>query len=215
MNEDLIQFESIHEKVYERLRRHISQMKMVPGEKFTIRQIASAFGVSTMPVREALRQLQAEGLVTYDRRGVSVRQLSSKEVKEIFEIRERLEILSTTWALPNVRSEDEARFTNILEMMDRQSSNVTAWRTLNRQFHLDFYSLSGSQQLQQMIENLWVSVEPYMKLYTSTVSSLELAQRQHHQILELIRGRELEPLCTLTALHLQDTCKVVLENFSE
>jgi len=215
MNDDLIKFESIHEKVYERLRQQISKMKMAPGEKLLIRRIAMGFGVSTMPVREALRQLQAEGLVTYDRKGVSVRQLSSREVQEIFEIRERLETLATTWALPNVRPEDEEKFSGLLETMDKQSKNVTAWRTLNRQFHLEFYARSGSQQLQQMIENLWVSVEPYMRLYTSTVSSLELAQRQHHQILESIRGKDLEQLCALTSTHLQHTCKVVLGNFDE
>lgn len=213
MSSEIIKVESVQGKVYEKLREQIINRQLVPGEKITIRQIAEAYGVSVMPVREALRQLQSEGLVTYDRRGVTIKLLSAHEVQQIMEIRNRLEALAAEWALPNLKKSNEQRFEEIVREMDSQMGDLNQWRMLNRQFHLEFYAMSGSRQLQQIIENLWVAIEPYMRLYTSTVATLEFAQRQHHEILEAIKKKDIEKLKKLISIHIGHTAKVILENF--
>lgn len=212
---DAIKVESVQEKVYERLRELVISRQLAPGEKISIRQMAEAFGVSTMPVREALRKLEAEGMVTFERNGIVIRQLSAREVEQFFEIRIRLETLGVSWALPNINETDEKRFEELVEEMDNQKADLTKWRELNRQFHLYLYSFAGSAQLQQMIENLWNSVEPYMRLYTSTVTSLEQAQKEHHEVVELIKCRNADHLCKLIAAHLNATAKIILENFDK
>ncbi len=209
----VIKVELIQEKVYERLREEIINRKFIPGEKITIRQIAELYGVSVMPVREALRQLQSEGLVKYDRRGVTIKQLSAFEIQQIIEIRSRLEILAVEWALPHLKKEHEIKFEEIINEMDHHIGDVDQWRMLNRKFHLELYAVSGSLQLQQIIENLWVSIEPYMRLYTSTVASLEFAQKQHHEILGALKNKDFDKLSTLLSTHLDHTAKVILDNF--
>ncbi|TGA99892.1 GntR family transcriptional regulator [Sporolactobacillus shoreae] len=208
-----IKVESIHEKVYQRLREEITSSELAPGEKITIRQVADMYGVSVMPVREALRQLHTEGLVNYERTGVTVKALSAHEIQQIIEIRKRLELLAMEWALPNLKKEDIKKSEEMLEAMDQRTDDDNDWRLLNKEFHLTLYSYCGSQQLEQIIENLWVSIEPYMRIYTSTVSSLEFAQEQHHEMLHSIKHKNLDEFEKLLNNHLNHTAKVILDNF--
>ncbi|WP_249900458.1 GntR family transcriptional regulator [Paenibacillus sp. PK3_47] len=215
MKSDHIQVTSINDEVYNRLKHQITHAQIAPGEKISIRQIAEAFGVSTMPVREALRKLQAEGFVHFETRSVIVRSLSQQEVKEIFAIRERLECLATEWAIGQVKPEDIEALRETLDAMDDKEVGLTDWQRMNREFHLQLYELSGSPKLIQLITNVWDMVEPYMHIYTSSVSSLQTAQTQHHEMLKLVELGELEELLDWIRSHLSYTCEVILEALPE
>lgn len=215
MANEIIEVPTINKEVYNRLRIQISEGKLKPGEKVSIRQIADSFGVSAMPVREALHKLQAEGFVHFERRSIVVRQLSLQEVKEIFTIRQRLETLATEWALPNLTQQDLVELQELVKQMDNPDISHGEWQRLNRDFHLQFYDLSGSEPLNQLIKNVWDSVTPYMHIFTSSVSSLQLAQAEHHEFLTLIEERNLEKLLQLTIHHLQYTCNIITEALKE
>lgn len=210
MKSDFIQVTSINDEVYNRLKHQITHAQIAPGEKISIRQIAEAFGVSTMPVREALRKLQAEGFVHFETRSVIVRSLSRQEVVEIFAIRERLECLATEWAIGQIKSEDIEALRETLYAMDDKEVGLADWQRLNRELHLQLYELSGSAKLIQLITNVWDMVEPYMHIYTSSVGSLQTAQTQHHEMLELVEQGALEELLDWIRSHLSYTCEVIL-----
>jgi DNA-binding GntR family transcriptional regulator len=211
MQTEIIDVSTINDEVYTRLKHQITQAIIIPGERISIRQIALAFGVSTMPVREALRKLQAEGFVQFESRSVIVRQLSVRELKEIFFIRERLEILAYELAFPNVKEDDIKNLKKIFTSMDEKDIDHQLWQRLNREFHFQFYQLSASSMLIQLIQNVWDMVEPYMHTCPFSSSDLQFAQIQHLEILNLIEQRNMPDLSALTQEHLQSTCQTIIE----
>jgi DNA-binding GntR family transcriptional regulator len=214
METEIIEVSSINDEVYTRLKHQITCAKIVPGERISIRQIAEAFGVSTMPVREALRKLQAEGFVHFEQRSVIVRQLSIRELNEIFFIRQRLEIFAYELAIPNVNKHDIKNLKNLLIAMDKEYIHQERWQKLNREFHFRLYQLSGSSTLIQLIKNIWDMVEPYMHICPFPPSQLQFAQLQHHQILDLIEQKDLPQLLLLTEDHLMSTCRAIIKELS-
>ncbi|WP_164990485.1 GntR family transcriptional regulator [Agromyces albus] len=200
----------MNDEVYERLRQWITTGTLLPGMKISIRSIADSFGVSTMPVREALRRLESDGLVVFGRRSVTVTLLSTDQVQQVFQIRLRLEQLAAEWAIDQVDEDDIADLESILAKMDRPDIGVDEWRHLNQDFHRRFYDCARSPHLLELIRNVWDKVEPYMAIYASTVQDFAEAQRQHSEMLELIRGRRLSALLTATAEHLDYTARTVV-----
>ena len=94
-----ISYGNVQDAVVDRIREMILNGQLEPGEWLRQDELASIFGVSTMPIREALRQLQAEGLVVFlPRRGAMVASISVSDYEEIYRIREELEILACRWA---------------------------------------------------------------------------------------------------------------------
>jgi DNA-binding GntR family transcriptional regulator len=215
MESEIIEVTSINDEVYSRLRHQITHAKIVPGERISIRQIAEAFGVSTMPVREALRKLQAEGFVQFETRSLIVRQLSSRELTEIFSIRLKLEILAYEWALPHVNEEDINNLKIFIDSMDDENIESGYWQQLNREFHFQFYNLSASPMLIQFIKSIWDMVEPYMHICPFSTKDLQLAQIHHREILHFIEEKNLPALIELTETHLKSTCNFIIDELGE
>ncbi|MBA2938817.1 GntR family transcriptional regulator [Paenibacillus sp. CGMCC 1.16610] len=211
---DIIKVPSVNNEVYDRLKQRITLGVIPPGKKISIRTIAELFGVSTMPVREALRMLQAEGFITFERRSVTVNELSVEEVKQMFTIRKHLEMLAAEWSLEHITDTDLGVLEDILESMANPNMDVTEWRKLNKLFHLRFYECSKSSHVLELIKNVWDKVEPYMTIYSSSVDDFQEAHIQHREILDLIQQRNLPLLLEKIADHLIYTCDVVLKALS-
>jgi DNA-binding GntR family transcriptional regulator len=211
MDSQPIRVSTINDEVYERLHQWITTGTLMPGMKISTRSIADAFDVSTMPVREALRRLESDGLVVFGRRSVTVTHLSDDQVSQVFQIRLRLEQLAAEWAIERIGDEDIADLEDILKRMDRDDIGVDEWRQLNQDFHRRFYDCARSPHLLELIRNVWDKVEPYMAIYASTVEDFEEANRQHVELLELIRQRNLSTLLIKTSEHLDYTARTVSE----
>lgn len=211
---DIIKVPSMNNEVYDRLKQRITLGVIPPGKKISIRTIAELFGVSTMPVREALRMLQAEGFITFERRSVTVNELSVEEVKQMFTIRQHLEMLAAEWSIEQVTDNDMGVLEDILETMANPNMDVAEWRQLNKLFHLRFYECSKSTHVLELIKNVWDKVEPYMTIYSSSVDDFQEAHIQHREILDLIRQRNLPLLREKITDHLIYTCDVVSKALS-
>jgi DNA-binding GntR family transcriptional regulator len=209
MDSGMIKVSTVNDEVYSRLRRWITSGSLLPGTKISIRSIADSFSVSTMPVREALRKLQAEGFVIFERRSVTVTHLSKDQVTQIFQIRLRLEQLASEWAIGQVNDEDIADLEDILHKMDREDISVEEWRQLNQDFHRRFYDCARSPHLLDLIRNVWDKIEPYMTIYASTVDDFAEAHAQHIEILQLIRKGDLAELLAKIEDHLDYTAQTV------
>ena len=103
METSAITVPTLAEEVYDRLRAGITGGDLPPGSRLSIRLLADRFSVSTMPVREALKRLQAEGFVVFERRSVTVVSLTAEELHQVFAVRLHLEQLAAEWALPRLR----------------------------------------------------------------------------------------------------------------
>lgn len=176
-----IEVPSMAEVVYERLRQGIFRGVYPPG-RISIQRLAERFGVSTMPVREALRRLEADGLVSFKSgRQVLVNERSLADLEEIFAIRRELEDLALRTAVPHLVTDVEtvAQLDGLVDDMDALFERYDAWREKNHEFHLLLYSASNMPRLCSLIANLGVAVEPYVRLYGTTEEGLRIAQDQH------------------------------------
>ncbi|MCI2422321.1 GntR family transcriptional regulator [Saccharopolyspora sp. K220] len=214
MDGSVVTVETVYDEVYSRLRTGITSGVIAPGGKMSIRSIADRLGVSTMPVREALKRLESDGLVVFHRRSVTVAALSAKEVEQIFDIRWRLEGLASEWAISKVTDRDIAELDAILSSMERADIEPLQWRLRNQQFHLRFYECAGSAHLLELIHKVWDKVEPYMAIYATNVESFDQARREHRELLALIAERDPPRLLDATERHLADTRTVVLAALS-
>lgn len=193
-----------NDEVYRRLRLWIVSGELAPGTKLSIRKLAALCGVSATPVREALKRLQAEGLVVSARRSLTVTQLDPAHVHQVFQIRLRLEGLASEWAIKQVTDEDIRDLEVILEASEHPV-DAAEWRDLNQDFHRRFYDCSRSPHLLELIQAVWDRVEPYLAIYASTVAEFDEAHQQHHQLVQHIRNRDLPALLDELADHLSYT----------
>ena len=155
-------------KILERIRRDILSGRYRPGERLKIRTLASELEVSTMPVREALRHLQVEGLVRgMPHVGVTVSELSLDDVEELYRIRLPLELQASELAMRHIEADDFTALAKLVERME--TADAYRWLGLNRKFHLTIYSLARSPRLLRIINSLWDTLEPYLGLFVTTV----------------------------------------------
>ena len=183
---------SITDLIYHKLREDISHGIYKPGP-IRIGELAERFRVSSIPVREALRRLEAEGLVSLDRRRrILINAFSEVELDEIFAVRSELEALATERATPNLATDPAALegIQRLADAMDRQEADPDAWRRTNSAFHSTIYQAAHMPRLESIIGSLWVAGEPYIRLYVSAVDSLRLAQEQHRELVEHIRAND-------------------------
>jgi DNA-binding GntR family transcriptional regulator len=139
---------TVKETLVETLRDEIVQGDHTPGQYLRLEEIAARFDVSTMPVREALRDLEAEGLVTsFPHRGAMVTRLSPDELEDIYDMRVVLEEMATRLAVPFLTESTLAELTSLVEQMDEHLGDVATLVRLNHQFHLTLYEASGRGHL--------------------------------------------------------------------
>lgn len=206
---------TLAEEVYDRVRSGITTGTLAPGSRVSIRALAATLSVSAMPVREALKRLQAEGFVVFERRSISVVSLTAEELHQVFAIRSRLEQLATEWALPRLTPADVHALRVALAEMADDHLEPARWRTLNRRFHQRFYECAASPHLLDLVRGVWDKVEPYMAIYASSVEDFGEAHRQHVRMLELIEARDLPGLLAENEWHLEHTRRTVAESLPD
>jgi DNA-binding GntR family transcriptional regulator len=170
--------------VAERLRGEIQHGTLAPGTRLRQNDVAQRFGVSTTPVREAFAQLQAEGLVRIDpHRGAVVFHPSVQDLLEFYEIREALESLAVTHAIPRLKAA-AARDLEVLIDRMRRTEDARKWLKLNDQFHLRLYESAGRPRLLTLIDNLRDASAPYIHMFVASRPPSERANEEHQEILD-------------------------------
>lgn len=190
-----LEFTTVTEAVYRRLRLWIISGELTPGARISIRSLADLLGTSATPVREGLKRLQADGLVVAtSRRELAVTQLDPVQVHQVFEIRLRLEWLANEWAIANTNAETLRALGELAEAMEEPNIDPDTWREHNRDFHRTFYALSSSDYLLDLVESAWDKTEPYLAIYVKNVFDFAEANAQHRTLLRHIRNRDLDAL---------------------
>lgn len=202
---------SVTDAVYEALADGIQKGLYGPGQ-LRLRALAEQLGVSPVPVREALRRLEAEGLVVFGpNRRISVNALSEAESREIFAIRINLETLALRHALPGLRSSPQrlVRLKKLIEKMDDYENKPDEWQLTNQAFHRELYAAAEMPRLVGMISTLWQLHQPYLRLFVNSVKSFRESQEEHRQILEHVIADEPEAAIALLEQHLLTTAEIV------
>lgn len=159
------------ETLQDRVFRHVSELildgSIVPGEMVTVQSLADAFGVSPMPVREALRRLTAANALTViSGRSIGIPALSKARLTDLRNVRFEIEAIAAGWAAERRSDEDLAICARHLQALETANaeSDVKSYVRANYAFHFAIYRAAGSDNLLKIIEDLWLQISPYFNL---------------------------------------------------
>jgi DNA-binding GntR family transcriptional regulator len=199
--------QSLTSAVADKLRDQIIRGEILEGAQLRQDAIASQYHVSRIPVREALRQLDAEGLIAIvPNRGAVVPALSPDDVEELFSIRALLEPEVLKLSIPHLTEEDFAEADAVLrEYISelRRDDHVSSWGRLNWQFHSILYSRANQPRFLAIIRNVNNSGERYTRLQLYLTHGMKRANEEHHQILQFCRQRDVAQACKLLRQHIE------------
>lgn len=177
---------TLRQKVYEQLRQRILGAEILPGEIVSLRGLAEKFGVSLLPVREAVWQLESERiLVVKSNKRIEVNKLTPKEFDEVLNLRLLLESTAVAQACRCRSDKDVARVESILKAMEKHvGKNHKSYIQKNDQFHRAIYACAQSPLLLELIQRLLSRINPYVYLHAVHGRDLTSAINCHHEMFE-------------------------------
>jgi DNA-binding GntR family transcriptional regulator len=188
-----------------RLRHEILRGEVGPGSPLRQDEIAARHGVSKIPVREALLQLAAEGLVTaHPNRGFTVSQLSPQEAEEILEIRAVLECETVRIAMPRLTDAEIAHAARILDQAE-ETEALDRWSDLNWEFHATLYAPAGRKRLLDLIRQVSYPTDRYIRVLIANANYRGRAEREHRAILSACEMRNADAAAALLSQHIRQT----------
>ncbi len=209
---ETIPFQTAEQHVYLHLRRRILSGELPGGTPINPVEVAAELSLSRMPVREALRQLDGEGLVTImpNRRAVVTR-LTAAEVEEIFEIRAVLEALAIRFAVPEFDEERLGELELLNQFLNKARLDPKAWIQRHAEFHDYIVEVSGRQHLRKQIKRIHSTVQPYLLMYISVYQHTEMVGYEHDNIVALIRSGNVAAAEAYMIDHVRSASKGVID----
>ena len=206
---------SLRGKVYDRIREDILNGVYKEHEELKEATLGEKMGVSRTPVREALRQLELEGLVEIiPNKGARVTGITKKDIEDIYQIRYLLEGLSARWATEHVTEEliDKMEETLYLTEFHAKKGNFMQVFELDSQFHELMYAASGSKMLNHILSDFHMYVTRMRKSILSSDSRSKNSTEEHRAILEAIKERDPDKAEQCAHDHVKSTIKNNHEN---
>ncbi len=192
---------SASDHVAQTLKKAIVDGLLPAGELLRQDEIASHFHVSKIPVREALKHLEAKGLVTFLRnRGAVVASLSAAEIDEYMEIRAMLEARAARLAATRIDDQTIEQARQHLDAFAR-ATDASGWGELNWLFHSTLYGAAGRPILLAEIRTLYNKVERYVRALLSVTTEMPKTQHEHAAILGAFVRRDPDAAAELTRAH--------------
>lgn len=204
---------SLSGKVFHQLKEDILEGKYKQKDELREISIGKELGVSRTPVREALRQLELEGLVNIiPNKGAYVNAITPEDVQDIYMIRARLEGLCASMAAERISSEELAEMEEIIILSEfhEKKQHYDQLLSLDSRFHETLYSACKSKILEHLLKDFHHYVQKVRKKSLSYSGRAEKSTKEHEAILKAIKEHDPEQADTLTTLHIMNTIK----NFS-
>lgn len=193
--------------VTERLRANIVNGTLAPGSQLSEVELATTFGVSRGPVREALQRLIQEGLVRSEpHRGVFVPVLSEDDVRDIYLARDALESSAVRHIIATGKSLEAAEELDRLVRLMQDSEKADDWESVGRydlEFHTALVAASGSERLQRMFSTVISETRLCLGVLTAADARSDLVE-EHHQIAGLIRDGRTDDALNVLQEHFDD-----------
>jgi len=194
--------ETVADRIAALLREAIADGSLAAGTALRQDDLALRFGFSRMPIRDALRLLEAEGVVAiHPTRGAFVARMDAAEIGEIFQVRALLEREALRLALPKLRTQDLDAAAAILDRLDVEP-DVGRWGALNREFHLALYRPCGNARLLELIEAQHRAADRYVRVLLHNLDYRARSQHEHRKLLAACRKGAAEKGLNWLARHL-------------
>ncbi|MGQ9366862.1 GntR family transcriptional regulator [Azospirillum sp. ST 5-10] len=204
---------SAQQRAYQYIRDRIVDGSIAGGTKLNPAAIAGILGISRMPVREAIVQLDTEGLVTNrPNRGAIVTPLEPEDVEELFEMRAALEGLAARRAAERITDAQLEELEALAERMERVSADAQQWLRLHDEFHDLICVSSGRRRLVAEIRRIRASVRPYLLLYNRVYERAEMEGAEHLALVAALRSHN-SVLAERTFSHHVATASIGVINF--
>jgi DNA-binding GntR family transcriptional regulator len=200
----------VTEQIVDRLKLQMDRGLMAPGQRLIQRDLADELGVSTTPVREALHQLSAQGLVEIDpNRGAAIPYRSAQEIREIYEIRKSLEVLAAVKATAKLKPADYQSLHGMQESIRNAPDSATRSQR-NHEFHMALCGAADMPRLVELISQMRNTVACYVNaVYAEPLLSAH-AIKDHEDILEACERADIPALTRAVEKHLDDTARIAI-----
>jgi DNA-binding GntR family transcriptional regulator len=200
---------SAADRVAADLRMRLLSGELRPGTRLSQQQVATQYGVSRMPARDALQLLAGEGLVDMGAATAVVRHLSVAELQELYELRGAVEPTLTRLAVPNVGRAELTQMSALLTKMDDHPT-PTQWLEHNAAFHALIYTKASRPTMIQLTEQLRRLTDRYLYLHVGVFGDQGHLHDEHHQIFEAVRRGDAAGTADLTRAHLATSHEFIL-----
>lgn len=186
------------------LRSDLLTGELGPGDQILQESLADRYGVSRVPLREALKTLESEGQVTYfPNRGYFVAELSVADLTEVYRLRTLLEAEAIRDAVPTLTDADVAALADLLAEVERAAAadDVIAMTAANRRFHFAIFDAAGLPRLTRLLHQLWEATDAYRALYFQNPVNRDRVGAEHATMMRALHARDAELLVTLHNEH--------------
>jgi len=205
--------ETLQDRVYRRVCDLILDGEIAPGQLVTIQSLADAFGVSHMPVREALKRLTAANALTVvSGRSIGIPRLNRASLSDLRNVRVEVEALAAIWATRNI-TDDE--LTGIEELYGKlglaiATGDVRSFLRANHALHFAIYRAARSETLLTIIENLWLQIGPYFNLLRGS-GNYEVSNNHHQVMVDGLKTRNEKQVSDAVRADIDAAYQVLLE----
>jgi len=199
------EYKSLNLLVYEKLREYINHGTLPPGSRLVVDRISEEFGVSKIPVREAVQKLAAEGLVKIiPNKGAEVTVYSPWEVEEIYDVRSYLEPVATRLATEKMTDADLRVLEEIFTRMDRATKEKDYKKIpeINWDFHEHLFKCAGNSWLYKVLIDLWSRTRRSNATFTYIERYAERMFAEHEKLMKAFRNRDVDAAEATAKTHL-------------
>ncbi len=190
--------------IFDKIREDILLGKYSRGDKIVEAKLADELGVSRTPVREALKQLELDGLVdNIPNRGVIVKGISKQDIHDIFTLRIAIEGIAVRWAIERMDDEDLNKLKEIFELMEffTFKKDVEKIAELNTQFHETIYNATKSRYLEHVLTDFQYFMKTTRYKSLSSPGRLESALEEHRKVIDAFVDRDIEKAAEALLYH--------------
>jgi DNA-binding GntR family transcriptional regulator len=192
--------------ITDQLRQAILDGTHPAGSQLRQDALGEAYGVSRIPVREALFQLEAEGLVKIvPQKGAIVSELSLDEINDVFDLRIILEPRMLAQSAPHFVDDDYAALDDIQRRFEKAiaAGNISEWGQLNADFHMAMYVRARQPRTQTIVMALLQTSDRYTRMQLSTTTAMGIAEKEHAELIALCRSQQIDDACRFLERHIE------------
>lgn len=206
------------EMIYHALREAIVSGDLKPGERVVLSKVANELGVSTIPVREAIKQLSAEGLIDLSAHSeATVSLLSEKDFRELVDIRVLLESYATKLVAQKAPPEFSNQFKEKLAEMQEcvVQLDYKRYGALNLNFHQTIYDYCGNEQLTKLIDLIMVRTDRARAIFASHQTRLQKSFAEHQALIKAIAEGQTQQATEIIASHTRSGLEMFLHSLDK
>ncbi|MCK5237471.1 MAG: GntR family transcriptional regulator [Deltaproteobacteria bacterium] len=209
---------TLREKIVDFIKDSITSGRLKPGERVPEQEIAESFGISRTPIREAFRQLESEGFISFiARKGAVVSHITAKDVSEFYAIKSLLDGYAARLACAKFTDKEIAKLKSLNQQMEKcaEKNDVKGFFRLDNQFHDIFLKASGNEKLYALSHQIVQQFERYRITALSVPGRLAISVTQHKDIIKAFSDKNVTQVEALVRDNAEHSAEILVKELSK